>query len=386
MGLVNKKPKLAFFTSNLMGGGAERVIVSMANHIQSFGYDVDLVLVQATGVYMDEVEKGVRIVSLDASKNIYSLFPFIRYLRKERPKTVVSTLLMVNIIAVLSRKLSGVNTRLILREAINASADVKQTNDKVQRYFGWLRKWALKNADALIAPSSGVAKDLQSKYKLDSSKTHVIYNPVEIEQMIALGKRKESLLEKIGSGVPIILGVGRLNFQKNFDALIEAYEKVLRVKKAELIILGEGPERESLENIVSEKGLNGRVHMPGFLSNPFPIFRKASVFVLSSRYEGMPNALTQSLVFQLQVVSTDCPSGPSELLEGGKYGYLTDVGNTDALAEGILKGLSEELETVPAKLVKGKFDASLIAKKYLKVMLGEGEKVDQLIMPDGINK
>lgn len=364
---MNKK--VALFVSNLRGGGAERVIVILANSFHKLGYDVDLILVQAIGPYLKEVHDGVNVISLNKSKNIFSLFPFIKYLKKERPYVVLSTLLQVSIITVLARKLSGVKTKVVLRETINVSADAQFNKNKSEQFIGLFRKWAIKNADKIVAPSIGVGEDLKTRYNLEDAKVNVVFNPLEINRMIENSSFSTPLLEEIDETIPILLAVGRLSWQKNFDVLIQAFEKVSKSTRACLIILGEGEERKVLENMIKAKGLKDRVFMPGFMENPFPYFKRAAVFILSSRYEGMPNALIQAMVFQTQIVSTDCPSGPREILEGGKYGCLVGVGDVNSIAVGIEKGLNQELLTPSHDLIIERFESRSIAQKYLQILI-----------------
>ena len=363
------KEKISLFVSNLEGGGAERVMVTLANQFNEMGYSVDLVLVQARGPYLKDVQSQVNIVSLNASKNMFSLVPFIRYLRKERPKAILSTLLVINIVTVVAKWLSGVQTRVVLREAINASADINSKKGQLERYLGAMRRWALKGADAIVAPSFGVKSDLVKTFRIDSNRVKVIYNPVDIDKIRNLSVNPDKFLESLDLGRPIVLAIGRLNGQKDFSALIESFELISTQCNALLVILGEGELRRSLEELISHKGLSDRVYLPGFVANPFTFMKRADVFVLSSLYEGMPNALIQATVFNKQIVSTDCPSGPSEILENGKYGCLVEIGDIDGMAQGILKGLSGSLTTLSSEKVKGSYEASEIAKKYIEVLL-----------------
>lgn len=363
------KVKVALFIPNLEGGGAERVIVTLANQFYKKGYSVDLVLVRAVGPYLMDVDNGVNIISLDASKNSYSLFPFIKYLRRERPEAVLSTLLIVNIVAVLAKIISGVNTKIVLREAINASADQQFKKGKAERYLGLLRKWALKKADVIISPSFGVKSDLILNLGIQESSIEVIYNPIDIERVVSESFKPDSLIELFDLGKPVILGMGRLNGQKNFDLLIRSFHLISNKCDAILLILGEGNERKPLEELIEKLDLNTRVFLPGFVSNPFVYLRLSSVFVLSSRYEGMPNALIQAAIFQKPIVSTDCPSGPSEILNNGEFGCLVDINDENAIGEGILKGIAGNLTIHSKEYLKARYEASVIAEKYLEILL-----------------
>ncbi|AWL10330.1 CDP-glycerol glycerophosphotransferase [Aquirufa nivalisilvae] len=360
---------ITIFIPNLEGGGAERVIASLANEFVDKGFKVDLLLVNATGPYLREIDEKVNIISFGVSKNIYSLIPLISYLRKFRPKVILSTLLMTNIIAVLAKKMARVNTRVILREAITASADDQFKKGNFEYLITHFRKWALKNADMIIAPSHGVSKDLVKYYGLNPMKVKVIYNPIHVDKCFQFAHEYNEILYSIPPDKKIVLAIGRLTGQKDFMTLINAFKKVRLNIDAVLVILGEGNQRKQLELLIDKNNLNDHVILPGFIVNPFPFLKRAAVFVLSSLYEGMPNSLIQAVVFQKQIVATNCPSGPFEILQGGKFGYLVNMGDDEAMALGIEKGLHGQLEKQPIKNVLELYNSNDIANKYLDILL-----------------
>lgn len=360
---------ITIFMPNLNGGGAERVMATLANEFVGKGFKVNLLLVKAAGPYLREIDERVDVISLGVSKNIFSVFPLIIYLRRNKPQVVLSTLLMTNIIVVLAKYLSGVNTKLILREAINASAEDRSKKGDFVQVVSFFRKWALKKADLVVAPSHGVANDLVEHFKINSEKIKVIYNPVHFDKYYQSAMESHEILNTIPPNKNIILGIGRLNRQKDFKTLINAFEIVRSKTDSVLIILGEGNERKQLESLIDEKNLNAHVILPGFLTNPFPFFKRASVFVLSSLYEGMPNSLIQAAVFEKQIVATNCPSGPFEILQGGEFGYLVNVGDVDEMAIGIEKGLNRQLVVQPITNVLELYNSNDIANKYLDILL-----------------
>lgn len=364
-----KNNKITLFISNLEGGGAERVMATLANEFVNKGFEVDLLLVKASGPFLQEVDDKVNVVSFDSSKTIFSLFSLISYLRRERPIVMLSTLLMTNIITVLAKYLTGVNTKIILREAITASADDRFKKNNLERLISLFRRWALQKADLVVAPSNGVSDDLIKFYKIKKERIRVIYNPVNIKKCYESALEKNDFLDSIPETTPIILGMGRLNGQKDFETLVKAFKIVRSDHNVLLIILGEGNERAALETLVLKNDLGNYVILPGFISNPYPYFKKASVYVLSSLYEGMPNTLIQAVVFQKQIVATDCPSGPFEILHGGKYGDLVEIGDVKAMASGIVKGLAGQLNSLPADQVSALYESGHIADQYLDILL-----------------
>ncbi|NLO89188.1 MAG: glycosyltransferase, partial [Clostridia bacterium] len=188
---------------------------------------------------------------------------------------------------------------------------------------------------AVVAVSQGVADDLVKTTGLMRELIKVIYNPIVTPEL--LEKAKESIGHpwfKPGQP-PVILSAGRLTAAKDFPTLIHAFARVRAERLARLMILGEGEERPNLESLVRELGLESDVSMPEFVENPYAYMARAAVFVLSSAWEGFGNVLVEAMAVGTPVVSTDCPSGPAEILEGGKWGKLVPVGDVEKLAKAL---------------------------------------------------
>ena len=196
-----------------------------------------------------------------------------------------------------------------------------------------------RSADTIIAVSNGVADDLSTMLKLKRNQINVIYNPVVSEHLIKNSREPVDHPWLTSNKVPVILGVGRLTEAKNFNALIHAFSIVVASIPARLIILGEGEQRDSLETIIDQLNLADQVDLPGFTNNPYPYMRCADLFVLSSIWEGLPTVLIEALSCGTKVVSTDCPSGPREILENGKWGTLVPVNNAEELANAMIFSL-----------------------------------------------
>jgi len=198
----------------------------------------------------------------------------------------------------------------------------------------------------------------------------VIYNPVVSPELY---EKADAPLEHPwfrSNQPPVILGVGRHYPQKGFDTLLRAFARVRQETPARLVILGEGPERPNLERLASELGVAADVDMPGFDPNPFRYMKRAGVFVLSSRYEGLPNVLIQAMACGCPVVSTDCPNGPAEILDGGRYGALVPVDDVEAMARAIVRALLGQVAPAPADWLE-QFRVEVVAEQYLRVMLGQ---------------
>ena len=337
--------RIALFLPSLRGGGAERVMVNLARGFAERGLAVDFVLAKAEGPYLSQLPPGVRVVDLRASRVAVSLPGLVRYLRQERPQAMLSALSHANVLAIWARSLARVSTRLVVSEHSTLSEATENATTLRARAMPLLVRLSYPQADAVVVVSHGAADDLIRLTGLPAEKVNVIYNPVVTPELFA--KAHEPLNHpwfQLGEP-PVILGVGRLTAQKDFRTLIRALVLVRKERPARLMILGEGEDRPKLEALVRELGLEQDVTLPGFVENPYKYMKRAAVFVLSSRWEGLPTVLIEALALGRPVVATDCPSGPREILEGGKWGKLVPPGDPEELAKGILTALQESAST-----------------------------------------
>jgi glycosyltransferase involved in cell wall biosynthesis len=364
---VNKE-RLAFFLPGLYDGGAERIMLNLAKGIAARGYLIDLVLARAEGPYMGEVPGSVRLVDLKAPRVLGSGPALVRYLRREKP-TVLLSVLYANIIAIWARRLAGIPQRVILAEHNTLSRVVIGERDFRWQIYPRLARWFYPWADGIIAVSKGVADDLAQLTKIPHEHIRVIYNPIVTPEL--LEKSKESLEHPwFRSGQPpVVLAVGRLTTQKAFDVLIRAFAQVRRTYSARLLILGEGEERPALEAMISKLRLEEDISMPGFVQNPYPYMAHAAVFVLSSRWEGLPTVIVEALSLGLPIIATDCPSGPREILMDGKYGQLVPVEDPFTLAAAIETALATNLPRPPKESWEP-FELERTVDQYVNFLLG----------------
>ena len=358
--------KVALFLPSLRGGGAERVMVNLARGFSEKGLDVDLVLAKAEGPYLSQVPPEVRVIDLHSSRVLASLPGLVRYLRREQPGALLSTLNHANIVALWAKRLAGVQTRVVVREANTESVSSVHSQSLRGRIMPFLTRCFYPWADAVIAVSQGVAEDLAKTTRLPIERIRVIYNPVVTPEL--LEKAKEPINHPwfaVGEP-PVVLSVGRLTRQKDYPTLIRAFVLVHKEQPVRLIILGEGEERPKLEALIQGLGLDGEVSLLGFVDNPYTYMAKAAVFVLSSTWEGLPNALIEAMAVGTPVVSTDCESGPREILENGKWGKLVPVGNVEALAVAILESLEDNSQRSVERVAFFRLDE--VIKQYAKVM------------------
>ncbi len=333
--MKNNKPHITFFVPSMRGGGAERVFANLANEFSNRNFKVDLILAQREGPYLKYISRNVNIVDLQSSRILKSFFPLIIYLKRKKPDVLISTLTHVNIVSIGAKIISKSSAKLLIRQAIN----YKIPSNKVRLM---LEKTLFKRADHIIAISQGVKRSLLEELKIPEQKIKVIYNPIYSSSIIEKSKTKIEHPFIYGQN-KIILAAGRLTGQKDFPTLLRAFNRI-KTDSIRLIILGEGKCRVELENLVRELELEDYVSLPGFVDNPYAYMAKADVFVLSSKKEGFANVLVEAMACGTTIVSTNCPSGPSEILDGGRYGKLVPVGNIEKLAEAISEALSNPSE------------------------------------------
>lgn len=327
---------LAIYLPSLSGGGAERVMVTLANGFAELGHKVDLVLASAEGPYLTEVSHLVRIVDLRKGRVLASLLPLTAYLRREKPAAMLSALDHANITAIVARILAQVRTRLVISQRNSLSARSRMWKLGLVRR---LMRLLYPLADSVIAVSKAMEEELAVELGLRQCKITSIPNPVDLVslEMLAQSHPKHTWFELRDAHV--ILAVGRLEPQKDYQTLLEAVAALRKQRQVKLIVLGEGSQRKDLEELISVLGLNDAVELLGFVQNPFAWMKACDLFVLSSRYEGFPNVLVQAMACGAKVISTDCPTGPFEILEGGRWGHLVPVGDVGALAGAMAEAL-----------------------------------------------
>jgi len=358
-------PEVAFLIPTYSDGGAERVMVDLANGLADRGYAVDLVVVNESGPVKYEFGEGVTVFSLDRSRAALALTSLLAYLRHRRPPALLSTLGHVNVLAVLAARLAG-RTKVVVREAITPTELFGHVGIK-GRIIGHLMRIAYRAADGVVAVSEGVAHAMEKVLRLSPSRISVIANPVITERLRNGAREPADHPWFYDGGEPVVLAVGRLTDQKAFDVLIRAFAKARTTTPCRLVIFGEGPLHSELLALADSLGVGDLMALPGFTANPFSHMAACGLFVLSSRWEGLPNVLIQALACGAKVVSTDCPSGPREVLEGGAFGALVPVDNVELLADAISRGLSLPRPALPQSWFD-RYDPDAILDSYLTVL------------------
>lgn len=359
---------VAIFLPSLRGGGAERVMVTLANTFAERGLSVDLILSEATGAYLPEVSSTVNVVDLGRSRVLTSLPSLVGYLRKRNPAVLLSAMSHANFVALLARRLARVRTRIVVSERNVLSVENVAQQHLRSRLISYLNRRYYRYADIVHAVSVGVADSVASEYSLPRQKISVIYNPVVTKKLLELSEQTVNYSWLSKCSQPLIVAAGRLTNQKNFSILIRAFNLVRKRMDARLVIMGEGELRTDLEHLISSLALDDCVVLPGFIDNPFAVMKIADLFVLSSSWEGLPNVLIQAMACGTAVISTDCPSGPAEILENGKWGRLVPVGDVEALAGAMLESLAATQHPDVAQRA-AYFGIDRTAEEYLRLLL-----------------
>ncbi len=338
---------IAFFLPGLHGGGAERIVVNLTQGITERGLPVDLVLAAAEGAFLDQVPPGVRLVDLRAARVLRSLRPLAGYLRRERPRVLVSSLSHANLVALWAARLAGRSTPVVVTEHNTMSQSALEQGLLERGLWPPLLRTFYRWASHVVAVSQGAADDFARTSGIPRDRVQVVYNPVITPAMMALARQAPDHPWFAPGQPPVILGVGRLTRQKDFPTLIRAFADVRRRRTGRLVILGEGEDRPGLEALVGDLGLADDVALPGFRDNAMAYMARSALFVLSSAWEGLPTVLIEALAAGTRVVSTDCPSGPREILQEGRLGTLVPVGDAAALTGAMVDALDRPSGTVP---------------------------------------
>ncbi|CUU35553.1 Glycosyltransferase involved in cell wall bisynthesis [Armatimonadetes bacterium GXS] len=362
--------RIVFFMPHLRGGGAERVAVNLARAFTERGHRAQMALSQAEGPYLKDLPPSVRVIDLRAPRTLSAIPRFALHLRQERPDAILAFMLYHNLGALFARWLARAPARVVLTEHNTLTLSQQDDPNPIARWMPTLMRWFYPMSDAIVAVSQGVAQDLARYTGIPIEQIRVVYNPVITPLLYRLRDEPTAHPWLEDPSVPVVLAVGRLTRQKGFDILLDAFHRVAQVRPARLLILGEGEDRPLLEAKIARLGLQSVVQMPGFVQNPYAFMRRASVFVLSSRWEGLPTVLIEALACGCPVVSTDCPSGPREILGNGRYGHLVPVGDVDALANAILEVLSGGGKPVPPDWLK-QFEESHVVEQYLSLLRGD---------------
>ena len=372
---LSRDKVVSFLLLTLPTDGVSRVILNLAKGFVERGLKVDIVVLKAEGDALAWIPSGARVVELNAQmqgvgKLLY-LFSLVRYLRKVQPASLIVCRDDINFGSI-AKYLAMVSTQVLLISHTNLSQYLDYSSDDVKKSFSaYLLRWFCwfyGLADGIIAVSQGVADSLVNLAGRPLKQLRVIYNPVVTPEVLAKAEEPVNHPWFAAGEPPVIVGVGRLQALKDFPTLIRAFALVRQHMPARLMILGDGEERQNLETLISELGLTSDIALPGFVSNPYAYMSKASVLAMSSLCEGFGNVIAEALACGTPVVTTDCPSGPAEILDFGKHGSLVPLADAEALAQAILTTITSPRNSEALQQRAKLFSLDTVVDSYLKVL------------------
>ncbi len=341
---MTQKEKIACFFSTSGHSGVDRAMQHLIPAMARRGYPVDLLHVRKHGPYLDEIPEGVRVIDLGTRHTYTALPAVVRYLKRERPAVMLSDKDRVNRTALLARSCARVPTRCILSSGTTISIDLASRG----AFERWLQRNSMGKlypyADNVIVTSKGVADDMSAYTGLKRELINVVPSPVVPQALFDEPQPCPDHPWFQKGGPPVILGVGELGERKDFETLLRAFAKLRAELSCRLVILGKGKQHGKLLSLAEELGVADDFALPGFQPNPYAWMAHAALFAFTSRWEGLGFVIIEALAVGTPVVATDCPSGPSEILDAGRFGPLVPIGDIDALAKAMLKTLDRPLQ------------------------------------------
>ncbi|VAX11607.1 Glycosyl transferase, group 1 [hydrothermal vent metagenome] len=336
-----RKRKVLCVLPSMNGGGAEKVMLLLLSGLDRKRHQLTLVLFEKKGALLHDVPQDIQIHCLNKRGKLDAIYlpgRLAGYIEKVQPDVVLSFLWYANIMNVLASRFWRHNVPIIIsvHNFLSVSLTI-QRYSKIKRLFTSL---FFPMADEVIAVSQAAKRDLICNFKVPKSKISVITNGIDKEQ-VAKHSAEQPESNIFDDTVPVIIAVGRLSKQKGFDLLIRTFAKVREKHKVKLLILGEGEERAELEHLSAELGLSDYVSMPGFVSNPYTYIKRSFLYVMSSNFEGFPVVLLEVMACGTPIISTNCTSGPDEILEDRITGILVQVGDIEALNNAICNLLND---------------------------------------------
>ncbi len=360
--------RIAIFLSTSGHSGVDRAMKHLIPELARRGYPVDLLKVRRHGPNLESPPAGVRIIDL-GSRHTYSCLPgVVRYLRAERPDVLLADKDRVNRTALLARWLARSSTRLVLSSGTTISIDLASRGGFERRLQRFSMGRLYPFADNIIVTSRGVADDMAAYTGLPRERIEVVPSPVVPDDLLTESLPKPDHPWFAEGQPPLILGVGELGARKDFKTLLHAFAQVRRERPCRLMILGRGRQRERLLQLADELGVANDFELPGFVEQPYPYMAHADVFAFTSRWEGLGFVIIEALAVGTPVVSTDCPSGPAEILGNGRYGALVAVGDYQALARQILRQLDDPPDKAFLQQAVAPYTISASANAYLRAL------------------
>jgi glycosyltransferase involved in cell wall biosynthesis len=360
--------RIACFFSTSGHSGVDRLARHLLPGMAARGYRVDLLKVRGHGPELDAAHPNLRVVDL-GHRNTYACLPaVVRYLRGARPAALLADKDRVNRTALLARALAGSDTRLLLRQGTTVSVNLAHRGwvDRIVQRASMRRLYRF--ADAVLVPSRGVADDLARFAHLDADLIRVVPPPVVPERLFGEPPPPPDHAWFCDPAVPLVLGMGELGQRKDFATLLRGFARLRARRPCRLMILGRGGQRQHLLALAENLGVAADVALPGFVADPYPYLAHADLFAFTSRYEGLGFVLIEALALGTPVVSTDCPSGPREVLANGRHGRLVPVGDDAALAAAMADTLADPPSAADLRAAARPYAVETAVTAYLDIM------------------
>lgn len=333
---MNVNPqRIAFFMPDLQCGGVQRTFITLSNELARKGHPVDLVVCSGEGPNGELVDPSVHLVDLGKTRTALALFALAKYLKDRQPRCLISGMEHASNLAILAKRLSHSKVKVVASIRNTLSVQYGPNSSLKMRLSLWLAKLLYPRADLISAVSRECADDAAEVLGIDAKRIGHIYNPTVNPNLFEKAKEEADHPWLQDHSQPVIVAIGRLDAQKDYPMLFQAFAKVISKRACRLIILGDGDLRNQLEELAVSLGIAESVSMPGFTPNPYAYLARADVYALSSQFEGLPNVLIEALASGIPIVSTNCKSGPKEILAEGKWGKIVPVGDVEAMAKAL---------------------------------------------------
>ena len=371
---MNKK--LLIFIPTFETGGVEKNAVFFANNMLKNGYQVSVVYCRKVDNQFSKLDKGINKIKIyrlpklvfihDRIVDAISIFIFGYFKLKKEGKDNILIGFQSNIIGIILAKLLDIKSVVRLS---NHFESIKYEKSLVRKGAEYLKKKLYKYADVVIANSNELANDYAKVFDRD---VKTVYNPIDFDKLNSnvFNIPKEDIYQD--KSLPIILSVGRLAKQKNFEYLINSFAVAQKQRDMNLVIVGEGEERNNLTLLIKKLKLEDKVYLIGHRDNVYDYYRNSDIFVLSSFYEGMPNALIEAIACKCLAISTNIKTGPKEILLNGDGGDLVELNNVEELSKKILENLDNKSKAIDKNLnafnYLNRFSVEKTIESYLSII------------------
>lgn len=369
---MRSKIKIFFLLNSLQGGGAERVISTTINHLDKNKFIPTLVLLQKSGKLLSALDPQVKVIGLNAKRVRFAAIKLISLFWRERPDMVFTGMLHLSLWTIAFKVLMPPKIRFIARETTIISVHYFQKSSKIRN---WLVKLAYNSFHRIICQSTHMKEDLISNFRISPQKIEVINNPVDVDRILSSLTVENYTKPNNRYG---IVTVGRLSNEKGYDILIKSVHYLIQKgEEVFLTIIGEGPLENDLKQLTSELGIDSNVEFAGFLINPYPSISGSDLFVLSSRYDGFPNAVIEAHICETPVVALNCPGGISEIILDGINGWLVAGNDFIALANAIKYAKENPID-------RSKIRESAIRRYDTKIIVPQYENLFHQVLKEGV--